>query len=117
MATSAATVAAWVDLYRAAWLSNDPDDIRAAFAEDAEYRDGPNSEPWVGHADIVERWLAQQDAPGDTTFEWQPVALEADTAVIRCLTTYPGRVFDNLWVLRLADDGRAREFTDWYIER
>jgi hypothetical protein len=117
--TTPAAVAAWVVLYRAAWESNRPDDIRAVFTEDAVYRGSPQAEPWVGHPAIVAGWLDAQDAPGTTTFEWHPVALEGDTAVIQCVSGYPGegRTYDNLWVIRLAADGRATEFTDWWIAR
>ena len=114
-------VAAWVDLYRTAWESNLPSDIRAAFTEDAVYRGHPSDAGWVGHAAIVEGWLGTQDAPGTTTFTWEPVALEGDVAVVRCVTVYPdgpkSGTYDNLWVIRLAGDGRASEYTDWYIAR
>jgi hypothetical protein len=26
------------------------------------------------------------------------------------------RTYSNLWVVRLADDGRAREFTEWWMK-
>lgn len=119
--TTSATVSAWVDLYRAAWESNRPDDIRAVFTEDAVYRGKPYGGEWVGHPAIVAGWLDSQDAPGTTAFEWYPVALEGDVAVIQCVTVYPegdkGGTYDNLWVVRLAEDGRASEYTDWYVAR
>lgn len=119
--TTTAAVSAWVDLYRTAWESNRPDDIRAAFTEDAVYRGQPHGEEWVGHPAIVAGWLAAQDATGTTSFEWHPVALEGDVAVIQCVTVYPEGdkrgTYDNVWVLRLAADGRAREYTDWWIAR
>ena len=119
--TTPTDVAAWVDRYLTAWGSNLADDIRAAFTEDAEYRGRPHEEPAVGHPAIVAAWLEHQDAPGTWTFEWHPVALEGDVAVIQCVTAYSlgdkSGTYDNLWVIRLADDGRAREFTDWWIGR
>ena len=31
---------------------------------------------------------------------------------------YPAdKLYDNLWVIRLAPDGRATRFTEWYMER
>jgi hypothetical protein len=111
-------VARWVQLYRTAWESNRPDDIRAAFTEDAVYLDGPsNPNPLVGHAAIVAGWLDAQDAPGTTTFEWEPLAQQGDLVVLRCVTGYPDRTYDNLWVVRLAPDGRACQYTDWYVRR
>lgn len=116
-----AVVTAWVEGYRRAWESNDPADIRSLFTEDAVYRSRPASVPWVGIEAIVAGWLEHQDAPGSTTFEWAVLAVDADTAVIRCVTGYPQGpkigVYDNLWVVRLAGDGRVAEFTDWWIER
>jgi ketosteroid isomerase-like protein len=111
----------WVERYRRAWETNDPDDIRAVFTDDAVYRMSPSAAPWVGSDAIIAGWLENQDAAGTTTFEWQPVAVEGSTAVIRCVTGYPGGekagTYDNLWVVRIAADGRATEFTDWWIER
>ena len=114
-------VTTWVEGYRRAWESNQPDDIRAIFTEDASYYGGPHEEPWVGHPAIVAGWLDHQDPPGSTTFEWHPVAVEGNVAVVQCVSGYgdgpKGGTYDNLWVIRLADDGRATEFTDWYIAR
>ena len=111
----------WVTGYRRAWESNDPDDVRALFTEDAEYRMTPSSEPLLGHDAIVAGWLEHQDPPGSTEWSWEPVAEDGDTAVVRCLTVYPDGAkrgtYDNLWVLRFGVDGRVRSFTDWWIAR
>jgi hypothetical protein len=39
-----------------------------------------------------------------------------DVAMIQGTTTYPDKTFSNLWVIRLAGDGRCREFTDWWLQ-
>lgn len=111
-------VAAWVEGYHRAWRSNDPADIRAIFTDDAVYSRGAHvAEPYVGVDAIVVAWLEHQDEPGTWTSQWSIVAVDGDTAVVRCETTYPHEVYDNLWVIRLAEDGRASEFTDWWVER
>lgn len=111
----------WVAGYRRAWESNDIDDIRSIFTEDAIYRGTPAGEPWVGIEEIIQGWLHHQDAPGSTTFEGKPVAIDGDVAVVQGVTVYPegpkSGTYDNLWVVRLAPDGRAIEFTDWFIAR
>jgi len=39
----------WLDGYLVARRTNDPDDIRALFTEDASYAGGPfDPDPWVG---------------------------------------------------------------------
>lgn len=43
-------VNSWMDQYERAWTSNDPEDIRALFTEDAVYNDRPHTaKPWNGH--------------------------------------------------------------------
>ncbi|MCU1443508.1 MAG: hypothetical protein JWQ59_1658 [Cryobacterium sp.] len=112
-------VGAWVEGYRRAWESNDPVDIRAIFTEDAEYRTDPWSEPWRGHDEIVSGWLERADEPGDTTFQWSPLAVTDEVAIVQGTTEYAssGATYSNLWVIRLNDDGRAREFTEWWMDQ
>lgn len=120
--TDRAAAEDWVRRYRIAWESNDPDDIRGLFTDDGRYYTEPSDEePSVGAEAIVADWIAHADQPGDTEFEFEVIAVDGDLAIARCVSTYlkhdPPRVYDNLFVVRLADDGRATEFTDWYIER
>ena len=110
----------WMRRYLRAWETNDPDDVRSVFTEDAEYRDGPSTPPWVGHDAIVSGWLGQQDEPGSWTFDYELTAVDGDVAVVRGRTHYPAgtakrRRYDNLMVVRLNGDGRARSFTDWWV--
>ncbi len=111
-------VTAWVHGYRKAWESNDPVDIRAIFTEDAIYAHRPHDpHPAVGIEAIVADWLENADGPGTTQFAWHIVAVDGDAAVLQCLVTYPDTVYDNLWVVRFAEDGRASEYTDWWVTR
>ena len=105
----------WVQAYERAWSSNEPDDIRALFTEDALYHTAPFDEPWRGHAEIVDGWLGRKDEPGDATFEWRPLVETAEVSIITGTTTYADRTYSNLWVIRLGDDGRCREFTEWWM--
>ena len=110
----------FVDGYVAAWDSNDPDAIAALFTPDASYFADPDGVPWVGHAQIVREWLAHRDEPNDHTFRYEVLARDGDLHFVRGWTTYlsdPPRDYANLWVVRLAEDGRASEFTDWWVPR
>jgi uncharacterized protein (TIGR02246 family) len=113
--TSLDAVAAWVQKYRTAWESNNPDDIGNLFAEDAAYFTEPFAKPWLGREQIVKKWLKIKDEPGTTTFEWQPLVVTDDLAIIEAATRYPNKVYSNLWVLRLDDSGQARQFTEWWM--
>jgi ketosteroid isomerase-like protein len=112
----------WFRRYRVAWESNDEGDIRGLFTDDAVYRGKPDDpEPFVGVEAIVAGWLEDADQPGDTEFEWRVLAVDGEIAIARCVTTYlnenPPTTYDNLFVIRLTPDGRATEFTDWWIPR
>ena len=111
--TSLDAVTAWVGNYRRAWESNDPQDIADLFAEDAAYFTEPFAKPWLGRDKIVAKWLKTRDEPGTTTFEWHPVIVTADLAIIQAVTKYPKKTYSNLWVLRLDNLGQARQFTEW----
>jgi hypothetical protein len=111
-------VTAWVEAYRRAWESNEPDDIRALFTETAEYRTEPWGEPWRGLDEIVKQWLANKDDPGQTTFEWESLVDSADLGVVQGTTAYRGAsTYSNLWVIRFDEAGRASEFTEWWMDQ
>jgi hypothetical protein len=67
----------------------------------------------------VSEWLDRKDDPGDYTFRWEILAMDGDLGFVRGWTDYPKldppRRYGNLWVIRLADDGRATEYTEWYV--
>ncbi len=122
----------WLDRYVAAWLSYDPDRIAALFSEDVTYRYHPQDEPLVGRSAVVASWLGEsespdastRDEPGTYRASYAPVAVDGDVVVATGTSTYldsPGgaveKVFDNCFVLRFDDQGRCREFTEYYVER
>lgn len=106
----------WIEGYVRAWNTNDPADIGRLFTDDASYSTAPYTPPWQGRDKIVAGWLAHRDDPGETSFEWEPISLTDDVSVIRGTTRYPGAIYGNLWVIRLARDGRCREFSEWWME-
>lgn len=118
MSTDATTITAWMNAYLTAWASNEPDDIRALFTDDAEYRTAPFEAARVGVDAIVAGWIEDQDEPEDHTFTWHELGHDGDLAFVEGDTTYAeGRRYANLWVIRFADDGRATSFTEWYMKR
>ncbi len=112
-----ADVRDWMAGYIAAWEGNDPDRIRALFAPDAEYRTEPWTDPWQGHEEIVAGWLERSDQAGDFTFTWDVAGIDGDRAFVQGRTVYrDGRTYRNLWVIDLAPDGRARGYTEWWMD-
>jgi ketosteroid isomerase-like protein len=115
-------VTQWLARYVDAWRSYDREQIGKLFAEDAEYRFYPYEEPKRGREAIVEGWFEGKDEPGTFEAEYHPVAVEGQAAVAVGHSSYrdePGgeikRVYYNCFVMRFDDDGRCREFTEWFM--
>lgn len=109
----------WMDGYVRAWASNDPEDIGALVTDDARYLNEPWMEPLVGRDAIVADWLERKDEPGQYSFRYEPMAIAGNLAFVRGWTHYfedPPVSYHNLFVVRLADDGRAEEFTEWFVK-
>ena len=114
-AFAAAPLRRWIDGYRDAWETNDPDAVASLFTPDGFYR----IEPWWilnGREEIVKGWLDHADQPGDTSFDWWHVARDGDLWIVEARTRYHnlGKDYSNLWLIDLDDEGRARGFTEWW---
>ena len=111
------SIEAWVEAYEHAWRTAGTESLRELFTEDATYRMSPYEEPAAGLAAIAELWEREREGP-DEPFEMRHeiVAVEGDTAVVRVEVRYggPERLqYRDLWIVRLAADGRCREFEEW----
>jgi ketosteroid isomerase-like protein len=117
----------WVEGYRTAWKTDDPADIAALFTEDAVYSPFPfprDDRYWRGRDLIVQKWIARGDSKVGWRFEHEVLAVEGDTAVIEGWTSYDRgdgepwqESYANVWLVRFAPDGRAREFAEWWVQR
>ena len=125
-------VDAWLTAYVSAWKSYDPGEIGPLFSDDVVYRFHPYDEPVRGRDAVVEAWLGESDNPGaserdsEGTYEgsYEAVAVDGDVAVAVGSSTYaetPGgpvtEAYDNCFVIRFDDQGRCREFTEYYVKR
>ncbi len=113
----------WMQGYLKAWGSDAPEDIAALFTEDAAYHTEPYAEPWIGRDTIVSKWIEHGDSRTQWSFEYDVVAESGDTAVVRGTTRYaseapgePAKTYHNVWIVRFAPDGRAYEFTEWWMK-
>ena len=122
----------WLDRYVTAWLTYEPDLIGDLFSEDVAYRYHPYDEPVTRprrRRGVVARRLtdpaaSSRDAMGTFDASYAPVAVDGDVVVATGTSSYrdePGgpvvRVFHNCFVMRFDDDGRCREFTEFYMRQ
>lgn len=108
----------WMDGYVTAWDSNDAEHIGALFADHAVYDPQTADGPWQGREAIVHGWQQIDDTPGNWEFEWRPIVVHDDVAVVTGRTRYlnPPASYRNLFVLRFGADGRCVDFTEWWID-
>ena len=124
--------AEWLQAYVAAWKTYDPAEISALFSAGVEYRYHPYDEPIVGRDDVIASWLgesngsdaSERDAPGTYEASYVPIAVDGDRVVATGISTYlehPGgpvaKVFHNCFVIEFDEDGRCREFTEWFMQQ
>jgi SnoaL-like domain len=108
----------WVEAYERAWRTPGTEPLAELFAPDASYQTAPFLEPYRGLAAIGELWDRERDGPGEPfTMEWEIVAVEADTGVVRTEVRYerPARLFRNIWIVRFDASGRCAEFQEWFF--
>lgn len=111
-------IRSWVEAYVTAWTSNEPADIRALFTDDGEYRTEPWVTPTIGIDAIVAQWIEIADLAGSWEFEWDIAGMDGARAFVEGVTRYAdGRVYNNLWIIDLAADGRATSFTEWWMKQ
>jgi hypothetical protein len=120
-----ATVVGWLQAYMHAWESYSPNAIGALFSESATYSFHPYDEPVVGRQAIIESWLKDPDAAGTFTANYEPIAIDGNTAVVTGRSTYfkdssrteLTKEWDNIFVIEFDTDGRCSSFREWYVAR
>ncbi|MCL5429248.1 MAG: nuclear transport factor 2 family protein [Chloroflexi bacterium] len=117
--TTKREVERWLEGYVKAWKSNSPRKIARLFTEDAQYSTGPFDESWIGQEAIIDGWVGIGDQPGDWTFDYEIVAVDDDLGMMVGTTVYKGDIgtFSNVWLIRLAEDGRCKEFREWFVKK
>jgi uncharacterized protein (TIGR02246 family) len=124
-------VQAWLDRYIAAWATYDADAIADLFTDDATYRFHPSDDGFVGRDAIVNAWLephgdaSARDEPGTWDAQYEPFTVDGDRAVAVGWSRYYTdtsretleNVWDNVYLLEFAPDGRCRAFVESYVQR
>jgi ketosteroid isomerase-like protein len=111
-------LSAWVEAYELAWRTPGTAMLQQLFADDASYQTAPYVEPYRGLAAIEELWERERKGPDEQfTLEWEIVAVEGDTGVVRSEVRYeePRQDFRNLWIVRFDRSGRCVAFEEWFF--
>ena len=107
----------WIEAYERAWRTAGTEPLAQLFAPEATYAAGPYEPVLTGLEEIAAFWEAERDGPDEHfTLSWAPVAVDGDTGVARVAVRYDpphGTEYRDLWIVRLAADGRATVFEEW----
>lgn len=117
-----ASAQVWLDAYVHAWKTYDEAEVAALWSADAVWH-----YPWDVRAtcreDITSEWMSERDAFVGERFDahYEPVAIDGNTVVVHGRTVYwvgdtheVDSAYDNVWILRFAEDGTCSEFHEWY---
>jgi len=106
----------WVGAYEAAWRAPGVAALDALFTEDAAYSTAPYENAHVGLPAIRAMWEAGR-SPGEAfSMASEVVAVEGDVGVVRVAVHYTAprdQEYRDLWIVRLAADGRCASFEEW----
>jgi ketosteroid isomerase-like protein len=115
--TDRAIVGQWLARYEAAWRAPGTGRLAGIFTEDVTYRQSPYEEPVVGLDAVGRMWDEEREGPDEVfTLTTEILAVDGPTAVVRAEVHYgdaAGQEYRDLWVMRLADDGRCHWFEEW----
>ena len=118
-----ADIERWLTDYEKAWSTDSAEAVAGLFTADARYFTAPYRPPLVGVEDLARWWIDQAESTTSWTFERAVIASEGGLHVIRGTVTYPDApgpggkpaVYHNIWLVTLAEDGRAREFVEYWM--
>jgi len=110
-------LARWIDRYERAWRTPGTTMIEELFAPGATYRPAPFNAAICGRPAIASFWESEREDPDEVfSMAWEPVAVEHDVAVARVEVRYgdpPTRVYRDLWIVTLDDNGLCSVFEEW----
>jgi len=110
-------VEAWLEEYEGLWRTPGTDGLADLFTPDASYLPSPWAQPISGLEAIARFWDDERRGPDEEfSMATEVVAVDGGTAVVRVSVEYAGSDggrWRDLWVVRLARDGRCSSFEEW----
>jgi ketosteroid isomerase-like protein len=115
--TDRAAVSRWLAGYEAAWRAPGTGDLAGLFTSDATYLQAPYEQPVTGLDAIKRMWEEEREGPDEVfALATDILAVDGPVAVVRAEVCYgdpPRQEYRDLWIIRLADDGRCTWFEEW----
>ncbi len=110
----------WLEAYKAAWESRNPEAAAELFAEDAEYFETPYTPPARGRGAILDYWSAVPRNQRDVSFGYEIVNVYDGVGFCKWTASFTrieeGRrvELDGIFEVGFDADGRCRTFREWW---
>ena len=115
---------AWLESYRLAWETRDPEAVSRLFAEDATYQETPFTPPLRGREAIREYWSRVVAAAQEQIrFGYEVLAIAEVSAIAHWWVSFV-RIssktqvsLDGVFLLTFDTAGRCRELREWWVRK
>ena len=112
------TTTEWLEGYRVAWETRDPEAAAALFTDDASYREEPYAEPFLGRTGVRDYWTRVTATQEDVEFHYGTPLTVGDRAAVEWWVTLRNGGVDvtlagEFWLVFDAD-GLCRELREYW---
>ncbi len=114
------TFASWLDSYRRAWESRDPQAAADLFAEEGTYQVTPFVEPMRGKQAILQYWTKVAQTEQNIQFGYEILAVTPDHGIARWWASFvivPQGLqtkLDGIFLITLSENGRCCSLREWW---
>ena len=111
---------AWLEWYRRAWETCDPDAAAALFSDDATYFETPFGPPACGKDGVRAYWAQATEHHRNVTFSHEIVSMIGQTGVARWQAEYTKANsgvrsrLDGIFLLEFDEAGLCRVLREWW---
>jgi uncharacterized protein (TIGR02246 family) len=110
----------WLDAYKRAWETRDPEAAADLFTTDATYQETPFEEPMTGRESIRDYWSDVTRYQEGVEFSYEILATTETSGIAHWrseftrLTSGSAVELDGIFLVELDADGKCTEFREWW---
>ena len=117
-------VRSWLENYRVAWETSDPEAVVRLFAEDAAYQETPFTQPMRGREAVRQYWARVVVAAQEQIrFGYELLAVTEASAIAHWSASFvrvstKARVsLDGIFLLTFGEAGLCKELREWWVRK
>jgi len=113
-------VEAWLEGYKMAWETLDPDKAAELFTSDATYQEDPYSDPFLGQKGIHEYWTRVTSNQRNVDFSFEVLAVSGNTGIahwhseFKTVEPETSIILDGIFVLEFSSDRLCQSLKEWW---